>query len=255
MRDQRSACSKQFWARSFNINWRTIFKAERNLMVEARIFARFKLSLRNCSLECNIPQAWSVFLISLSTSKIAQECFLCNSARLLANSVISLRPINRKTKPTPQSFKKLLILRSQALTKLNKVLSAYRNLILSFNLLAFSAFKRRLKIRVILQRSIHSHTVIVLHAAFCWQAVIIPTHWVENVKTLHTLISRNNIRMRVRKYVTNVQVATNGWRWSIDRIHGLTIARIMECVSLSFVPITTPLVFKTINANFVRKRR
>ena len=76
VRDQRAAGGQQFRTGGLDVDRGAVFETERHLVVEARIFARFELSLGHSGLERHVPQTGGVLLICLAASQVAQERLL-----------------------------------------------------------------------------------------------------------------------------------------------------------------------------------
>ena len=252
--DQRGAGRQQFGAGGLDVDRGAVLKAEGHLVVEAGVFARFELGLGHGGLEGHIPQAGGVLLVGLATGEVAQEGLLGHTLRALTDGVVGLRPVDGQTQLAPQGLKQLLILSSQTLAQLDEVLAGNRHLILGVNLLAISAFKRRLEVRVVRQRHVHAHAIVVLHAALGRQAVVIPTHRVEHVVAAHALVARNHIGVRVREHVTHVQRTGDGGRRGVDGVDGLAVAGVAEFVGAVFIPDGAPLVLKSVHADLVGQR-
>ena len=220
-------------------------------MVEARVFARFELGLGHGGLERDVPQARGILLVGLTAFQIAQECLLGHALRVLANGVIGLFPIDRQAQLTPEFLELLLILRSELLAQFNEILARDRHLVLGLDLLALGALERRHEIRVVLERSVDAHTVVVLHTALGGQAVVVPTHRVEHLIAVHALEPGDDVGVRVREHVTDVQVPRDGgWR-GVDGIDGLALAWIVERVRAILIPDLAPLGFKAVHAHTV----
>ena len=149
-------------------------------MVEARVFAALKLSLSNRSLEGNVPQARSFSLVGLATFKIAQERSLGNLAGTCTDGLVVLSPVNRQAQVTPQVLEVLLVFDGQALTQFHEIATRDRHLIASLDGLAFTANMRGLEVRIIGEGRIDANPKVVLHAALCGQAIVIPAHGVED---------------------------------------------------------------------------
>ena len=92
--DERAAGGEQFRTGGLDVNRGAVFETERDLVIEAGIFAAFQLSLGDCGLEGHVPQARSVLLVGLATSEIAQERLLRHALRMLTDGVVGLRPVD-----------------------------------------------------------------------------------------------------------------------------------------------------------------
>ena len=252
VRDERHAGRQQLGTGGLDVDRLAgLLEAERNAMVEARVFARFELGLGHGGLERDVPQARGILLVGLTAFQIAQECLLGHALRVLANGVIGLFPIDRQAQLTPEFLELLLILRSELLAQFNEILARDRHLVLGLDLLALGALERRHEIRVVLERSVDAHTVVVLHTALGGQAVVVPTHRVEHLIAVHALEPGDDVGVRVREHVTDVQVPRDGgWR-GVDGIDGLALAWIVERARAILIPDLAPLGFKAVHAHTV----
>ena len=252
--NQSAASSQQFRTSSFNEHvTRTISLVEGQLVVVARVRASFELSLSNGRLESDVPQAWSFLLVHLATSEIAQEGLLSNLARALTDGVIHLVPIYGQANLGPQVAELFLIGGGELFAQFDEVTTRARNLIASFQLLAFSAVEWWLEVRVVRQRCVDAHAEIVLNTTLGWQAVVVEAHRVKHVVTAHTLIAGDHIGVRVGEHVPDVQMARSSWRWGIDGVHLATRMVSIESICFFSGPFFGPLIFEAFNTHFVRK--
>ena len=249
--DQRGAGREQFGAGRLDVDRRAVLEAEGDLVVEAGVFARLELGLGHGGLEGHVPQAGGVLLVGLAAGEVAQEGLLGHALRVLADGVVGLRPVDRQAQLAPQGLEQLLVLGGQALAQLDEVLARDRHLVLGVDLLAVGALERRLEIRVIRQRDVHAHAVVVLHAALGRQAVVVPAHRVEHVVAAHALVACDHVGVGVAEDVADVQGAGHGGRRGVDRVHGLAVAGVPELVDAGFVPLGAPLVFEAVHAHLV----
>ena len=88
------ACRKQFGTGGLNIERCPVFAAESDLMIKTVVFTAFQLCLRNCSLECDVPQAGSLLLIRFPPCQIVQESALGYAPRMFTDRVVCLRPVD-----------------------------------------------------------------------------------------------------------------------------------------------------------------
>ena len=252
--NQRGAGGEQFGAGRLDVDRRAISEAEGDTVVEAGVFAAFQLGLRHGGLEGHIPQARRVLLVDLAARQIAQERLLRHAPRMLADRMVSLAPIHRHAQRAPQRLEELLVLPGELLAQFDEVLAADRHLVLGVDLLAVRALEGRLEIRIVLERRIHAHAVVVLHAPLGRQTVVVPAHRVEHVVAAHALVARDHVGMRVGEHMPHMQRAGDGRRRGVDGVDGLAVARIAETVHARLVPHRTPLVFQAFDAHLVGKR-
>ena len=76
---------------------------------------------------------------------------------------------------------------------------------------------RRLKTRIVRQRRIAAHAVVVLHAALGRQPVVVPSHRIEHFAAAHPLKARDDVGVRVGEDVADVQRPADGRRRRVDR--------------------------------------
>ena len=184
---------------------RGVGDVEGEAVVEARVFAALKLGLSNCGLEGHVPQARSLSLVGLAALEIAQECSLSNLAGTCTDGLVVLSPVNRQTQVAPQILEVLLIFNGQALAQLHEITTRDRHLIASLDGLAFAANMRGLEVRIIGESRIDANPKVVLHAALCGQAIVVPAHGVKDRLTLHSLETRDDVGVRVREHVADVK--------------------------------------------------
>ena len=109
-------------------------------------------------------------------------------------------------------FERFLVFDGQPRAQFDEVRPRHRHWLLAW-------LRWRLKIRVVGQRRIAAHAVVVLDAALRGQAVVVPTHRIEHFLAAHPLKARDQVGMRVRKDVSDVQRAADGRRRRVDGIN------------------------------------
>ena len=92
--DQRGAGRQQLGAGGLDVDRGAVLEAERHLMVETRVLARFELGLGHGGLERHVPQARRLLLVGLAALQVAQERLLRHAPRMLADGVVGLRPVD-----------------------------------------------------------------------------------------------------------------------------------------------------------------
>ena len=266
--DQGHARGKEFGTSRFNadintvLNWRTgcsslssargVGDVEGEAVVEARVFAALKLGLSNCGLEGHVPQTRSLSLVGLAALEIAQECSLGNLAGTSTDGLVVLSPVNRQAQVAPQIFEVLLIFNGQALAQLHEITTRDRHLIASLDGLAFASNMRGLKVWIIGEGRIDANPKVVLHAALCGQAIVVPAHGVKDRLTLHSLETCDDIGVRVREHVADVKRTRNRGRGSVDRVDLLAGAASIKTVSSLIFPTLVPLGFEAFSGDLVR---
>ena len=112
-------------------------------------------------------------------------------------------------------------------------------------------FSGGVNVRLVRQRRIAAHAEVVLHAALGRQAVVVPSHRIEHGLAAHALEARDDVGVRVREDVTDVQRAADGRRRRVDRIdvaRGRGCGRSDRPVPL---PAIRPFLFETFEGGLV----
>ena len=108
-------------------------------------------------------------------------------------------------------LERLLVFGRQPVAQLDEVRARDGNRLLA-------RLVRRLEVRVVGQRRIAANAVVVLHAALGWQAVVVPPHRIEHRLAAHALEARDDVGVRVREHVADVQRAADRRRRRVDRV-------------------------------------
>src|SRR5258706_11992292 len=69
---------------------------------------------------------------------------------------------------------------------------------------------------VVRERWVATDSVVILHPTDRRQAVVIPTHRVEDGFTAHALVAGDRVRVGIAKDVADVERARHRWRRGID---------------------------------------
>ena len=146
----------------------------------------------------------------------------------------------------PQVLERLLVLGRQPVAELDEVRPRDRDRLLA-RLLG------RRERRVVRQRRIAAHAVVVLHAALGRQAVVVPPHRVEDRLAAHALEARDEVGVRVGEDVADVQRAADRGRRRVDRVD--LVARVIpiEPIRAVGLPALGPLGFEAFERRFFRK--
>ena len=142
-----------------------------------------------------------------------------------------------------------LVLDGEAFTQLHEVLAGDRLLVAGLDGLAFAALVRGDEILDVGQARVDAHTVVVLHAAFRWQAVVVPAHRVEDGLTGHALEAGDDVGVRVGEHVADVEGARDRRRGSVDRVDLFADRGAIEGVDAVFLPGLAPFGFKAFSAD------
>ena len=240
--NERNACAKKFRARGLDVNRFAVISAhKRQAVICAGHFAIFKFSLSNCTTEVDIPQHWSFCLVGLVACKVAKERALGNATTPIIDGRVSERPVNRKSERAEELFKCLFIFSGERVAQLDEVAAAdLRRKFLLIFLWTIRHRCRRCEVGVVRQRGIALHAVVVLHPAFGGQAVVVPSHWIEDRFATHALVAGDGVGVGVTEDVADMERAAHGRGRSIDRVHAISGGGAIEGIGAVGVPGRAP---------------
>src|SRR5699024_7576587 len=132
----------------------------------------------------------------------------------------------------------------QLLAQLDEVPARDRQLVRGLRGLVRAALLRGREVRVVGQRGIAAHPVIVLGAALGGQAVVVPAQRVEAVHAPHALVAHDHVGLRVAEDVTDVQGAGGGGRRGVHAEDLVTGGLRVEGVQLLRTPYAVPLLLQ-----------
>ena len=112
---------------------------------------------------------------------------------------------------------------------------------------------RRLESRVVRQRRIAPDAVVVLHAPLGRQPVVVPPHRVEHDLSAHALKARDEVGVRVREHVADVQGAADGRRRRVDRIDLVPAVMAIESIGAVGLPARGPFRLEAFERGFLGK--
>ncbi len=192
------------------------FAVEHQAMVSTGLLAIFEFGLGNRRPEGHVPERWGEILVRLTALNVSEKGKLGCAKRLAPNRAVRLRPIDRKPERSPESFELLLVFDGEPLAQFNEVAARNRELVGRPAALGVAALKRGNELRVVRQRRVAAHAVVVLNAALGGQTVVVPSHRVEHALTAHALESGHHVGVGVREHVPDMQRARGGRRRSIN---------------------------------------
>ncbi len=209
-------------------------------------FAILELGLRHRGFEIDVPQRRRFHLVCEASLQQVEKRELRHALRGRADRRVRHRPVDGQTEILPEMFEGLLVFDRQARAELDEVRTRYRDRWLR-------RLRRRRKRRVVRQRGVAAHTVIVLHAPFGRQAVVVPSHRIEHRFAPHPLESRDEVRVGVREDVAHVQRAADRGRRRVDGEDVGARARTIEPVHASCFPACDPFGFKPLQRGLLRQ--
>ena len=173
-----------------------------------------QFSLRDGRAERDVPQGWSLGQVRLAAGKVAQETALRHGLRPLVDGPVLRAPVDRQAQLPPGPLIGPLVQLRQLLAECHEVAPRHRDLLAGrgARLRRGLSLRRggRLELRVVGQRRIAPDPEVVLHAAFGRQPVVVPPDRVEDFLAAHPLEPRDNVRVRKREDVPEVQGPADG---------------------------------------------
>ncbi len=212
-------------------------------MVRARQLAILELRLRHGRLEVHVPQRRRFDLVRQSALQQAQKRHLRHALCALADRRVGHRPVDRQAEVFPQMLERLLVFGRQPVAELDEVRPRDRDRLLA-RLLG------RTEGRIVRQRRIAPDAVVVLHAALGRQPVVVPPHRIEHRLAAHPLKARDDIGVRVREHMADVQRSADGRRRRVDGEDLSARAPAIEPVDALFFPAGHPLGFEAFEGRF-----
>ncbi len=236
VRHQRHAGRQQLRTRGGDAQRLAPVAPEHQVVPGSRLLAILKLGLGHGGLEGYVPQAWRLLAVELATLVVAQERALADPLRPLIDGGVGQPPVHRQPQLHEQVAKGLLIDGGQAMAQLDEIAPADRDILAA----APGYRSRRLELRLVRGIRIAAHAVVVLHAPFGGQAVVIPTHGIEHSLAAHALEAGDDIGVGVAEHMADVQRAGGrGWR-CVDGIDRVPWGIAVEGVGAFFEPALGP---------------
>ena len=204
VRDERDARRDELGARRVDLDETGCicsgagWTGKANAVIRAGLFAILELCLSDRGPEIDVPERRRFELIREAFPHETQERQLRQPLRTTANRRVRHRPVDRQAEVSPQVLEGLLVFRRQPRAQLDEIRARYRNRMLTW-------FLRRREAGLVGQRRIAADAEVVLHAAFCRQPVVIPSHRIEHGLAAHPLKPRDDIGVRVGEDVADVQ--------------------------------------------------
>ena len=245
MRDQRDARGNQLGPRRLDLDGaRALGMREADAVHGARHLAVLELRLRDRRAEVDVPQGRRFELIRLAAAHQAQERQLRDALRVLADRRVGQRPVDRQAEMAPELLERALVLGRQPRAELDEVGPRDRQRRLR-------RLGRRRERRVVRQRRIAPHAVVVLHAPLGRQPVVVPAHRIEHRAPAHPLKARDDVGVREREHVPDVQRSAHRRRRRVDRVHALARHGAIERVGAILLPAGLPLLFEPLERGLV----
>ena len=154
-------------------------------------------------------------LVGDAAGQQPQERALRHPLARLADGGVGHRPVHREAQRAPQLLEGLLVFRGQPLAQLDEVRTRDRDRVLA-------RLVRRRERRVVRQGRIAADAEVVLHPPLGRQAVVVPSHGIEDFASPHAVVAREDVGVGVGEDVADVQRAADRGRRRVD---GIDLAR------------------------------
>ena len=206
----------------------------RHPVVGARVVAGLELGLRDRRLVRDVPQRRGILQVRLAPGDVAQEGALRDALRLGPDRRVLLGPVDGQSERAPQALEDLLVLLDQLVAQLDEVAAADRHLVLRVRVL------RRRVVGVVRERGVTADAVVVLHASLGGQPVVVPAHRVEDLAATHALVPGDQVGVRVREHVADVERTGDRRRRGVDRVDLVARLAAIEAVRSLLLPALRP---------------
>ena len=175
---------------------------EGHLVVGAFAFAVFEFSLGDGGAEGDVPHGGGVLRVGLAAGELIKERPLGDFAGMIVDRPVGVLPVDRQADLAEKVFEDLFVFAGQFKAQLDELLAGHvlevarvpRDLGGQFEIVA-----------LVRQGRVAGNAVVVLHAAFCGQSVVVPAQRVEDVLAGHPLVAGQDVSLGVGEDVADVQ--------------------------------------------------
>ena len=185
---------------------------EPDAVIRAWLLAVFELGLRDRRAEVDVPKRGRLELVGEAALQQAEK------RRAGTRAATRRRSWRRSATSPPTARDGARDVRTPSRLRPSAGCTARRSSAARPRSAACPASPAAVKCRVVRQRRIAADAVVILHAALGRQAVVVPPHRVEHRLAAHPLEARNEVGVRVREDVADVQRAADGRRRRVDRV-------------------------------------
>src|SRR5699024_10961679 len=144
-------------------------------VVGALALAVLLLGLRHRGAVGDVPHGGGLGLVGLALLQVLEERALGGGPGGGVDRLVAVVPVDREAEGAEDLLEGPLVQRGQLLAQLDEVATRDRQLVRRLRGLVGAALLRRREVRVVGQRGIAAHAVVVLGAALGGQAVVVPT--------------------------------------------------------------------------------
>ena len=174
-----------------------------------------ELGLRDRALEVDVPHGGRLAGVDEVLLVEVAERALGDAAAVIVDGLVLLGPVHREAEAAPERAEVLLVLVDQLVAGLDEVRPRDQARRLLAHLRAGLFEDEPLLVGL---GRVTAHVVVVLHAALGGQAVVVPTHRVEDVHAAHALEAHHHIGLRVGEDVAHVERAGSRGRRRVDHV-------------------------------------
>ncbi len=187
--------------------------------------------------EVDVPEHRGFGLVGLSPGQVAQERALGDALAALVDGGVGHLPVHRKAQGAPELFECLLVLGGELVAQGHEVGPAD----VHGRVVGFGGGG---VVGVVVQGRVTGHAVVVLDTPFGGQAVVVPTHRVEDLTALHPLVAGDGVGVGVGEHVAHVQGPADGGGRGVDGEHLVPGPGAVEAVGPLLVPAVPPPGFE-----------
>ena len=178
---------------------------EAELVVGARHLLVLELGLGDGGLEGDVPQRRRLDLVRLTGVQVVEERQLADAPAVVVDRLVGAGPVDRQPEATEQPLEGLLILDRELDAQFDEVGPADgdgRALADGFRVAGIVGGG---EVGVVGQRRVAADTEVVLNTPFGGQAVVVPSHRVEDLAAGHALIPGDRVGVGVAEDVADVE--------------------------------------------------
>ncbi len=234
VRDESDARGEQLRSGGLDLD-RTLASGPRegDPVVGTRPFAVHQLGLRHRRPKVDVPEGGRGVLDQLAPEGHPEEAALGDPLRLRGDRRVGMGPVDREPERAPEVLEDLFVFLGQALAELDEVGARDRKRLLR-------RLRRRHEVRVVGEPGIAADAVVVLDPALGRQAVVVPTHRIEDRLAAHPVVTSDRVGVGVGEHVPDVERAGHRRGRRVDRVHLRAGRRAVERIGAVALPPLRP---------------
>ena len=203
-----------------------------------------ELGLGDRRLEVDVPQHRRLLLVGLAAPQVAEEGPLRRPLGAVVDGGIAVVPVDRQPEPSPHPLVGGLVLDGEPVAELDEVAPAHRT----------GRVERAVGVGqsgLVRERRVAADPVVVLHAAFGGQAVVVPAHRVEDLLAAHPPVAGDHVGVGVREHVADVERAAHRGGRGVDGEHLGAWPRPVEPVGAAGIPALRPALLEAVEGRLL----